>query len=98
MSPLSLLLRRFSMFVFFKFHGHLVFTPDDVSIGWYLQADAAHAGRGSDALVEKRRADKMLIARMLDMEEAFMTGKVQNQSLFKNCNFSVRDRTRLVLV
>lgn len=34
------------------------------------------AVRGSDALVEKRRADKLLIARMLDMEEAFLTEKV----------------------
>lgn len=41
------------------------------------QADAAPvAVRGSDALLEKRRADKILIARMLDMDEPFMTEKV----------------------
>ncbi|CAN0391565.1 unnamed protein product, partial [Ectocarpus sp. 12 AP-2014] len=41
------------------------------------QADAAPvAVRGSDALLEKRRADKILIARMLDMDEPFMTEKM----------------------
>lgn len=37
------------------------------------------AARASDA-VEKRRKDKMLIARMLDMDEPFMTEKVHDSS------------------
>lgn len=68
-----------------------VFAPGAVPIGWYLQPDAAHTGRGSDALVEKRRADKMLIARMLDMQEAIMTEKVQSQKCFILFAFSVHD-------
>ncbi len=50
----------------------------DWSISPSLQkaTEASAAVRGSDALVEKRRADKLLIARMLDMEEAFLTEKV----------------------
>lgn len=45
------------------------------------QNDAADpAGRGSDA-AEKRRTEKMLIARMLDMDEPFMTEKVQPKAI-----------------
>lgn len=43
----------------------------------FKQTDAVSlVARGSDALVEKRRADKVLIARMLDMDEPFLTEKV----------------------
>lgn len=79
MSPISLLLPHILGFsVYFYFYHNINITSLSIPIGWYLQADAsAHASRGSDALVEKRRADKMLISRMLDMEEAFMTEKVR---------------------